>query len=186
MRITAIVLVMLGLVPGAVNLAAQQPAGAPLAFDVVSVRAAEGPTLTGRGIQIVPGRFRAVDMPLMSLILRAYDVAHWRVEGAPGWVGTERFNVDATFPSSATREEVNAMLRTLLEARFRLSVERVTREKDTDLLIVADRERGPGPGLHQVSVDCSTNELRDGSPPGLFAAMSARPQCGNSLVTAFS
>ena len=54
MRITAIVLVMLGLVPGAVNLAAQQPAGAPLAFDVVSVRAAEGPTLTGRGIQIVP------------------------------------------------------------------------------------------------------------------------------------
>ena len=82
MRIAAIVLVMLGLLPGPVNLAAQQRAGAPLAFDVVSVRAAEGATLTGRGIQIVPGRFRAVDMPLMSLILRAYDVAHWRVEGA--------------------------------------------------------------------------------------------------------
>ena len=58
MRIAAIVLVMLGLVPSAVNLA-QQPAAAPLAFDVVSVRAAEGPTLTGRGIQIVPGRFRS-------------------------------------------------------------------------------------------------------------------------------
>jgi uncharacterized protein (TIGR03435 family) len=37
---------------------------------------------------------------------------------------------------------------------------------------------------YAVSVDCATNELRDGSPPGLFSAMSTRPGCGNTVVTA--
>ena len=75
------------------------------------------------------------------------------------------------------------MLRTLLEQRFRLSVQQETREMDTDLLILANRDRRLGPGLHPVSVDCQTNQLRDGSAPGLFASVEKRPPCNSAIIS---
>jgi len=136
---------------------------------------------------MAPGRFTFTDLPIMGLITRAYGVPRWKIKNAPEWVGTERFTIQATFPPSSTPAQVTEMLRTLLEQRFRLSVQRETRDMETDALILVNRDRRLGPGLHPVNVDCETNELREGSGPGLFASMSARPRCGDSLVrVAFS
>jgi uncharacterized protein (TIGR03435 family) len=148
----------------------------PLAFDVASVKRAE-PTLP-RGIQVFPGRFTSTDMPLISLIGRAYGVPRWKIRNAPDWVRTDGFNVQAAFPRSSTPAQVNAMLRTLLEQRFRLSVQMEVTEMDTDVLILANRDRPLGPGMHPVNVDCQTNQLRDASAPGLFPP-ERRPPCGS-------
>src|SRR4051812_48040871 len=94
-------MLLLSLVVNARGLTAVAQDSAPLAFEVASVKRALEPTLP-RGIEVLPGRFTSTDMPLMSLIIRAYGAARWKIQDAPDWVGTERFNVQATFPSSST------------------------------------------------------------------------------------
>lgn len=46
---------------------------------------------------------------------------------------------------------------------------------ETDVLILANRDGSLGRGMHPVNVDCDTNELREGSAPGLFPKI--RPPC---------
>ena len=174
--------VVLGLLAAAGGLAAQAPDTTPLAFEVASVKRAPEPVLP-RGIQVFPGRFTSTDMSLLSLIARAYGVPRWKIENAPEWAGAERFNVQATFPPTSTPAQVNAMLRTLLEQRFRLTVQLEARDMDTDVLILANPARPLGPGLHPVNVDCDKKELRESSAAGLFPP-ETRPPCGVAVVTA--
>jgi uncharacterized protein (TIGR03435 family) len=173
--------VMLGLVATAGPAALAQDRS-PLAFEVASVRQSLVPTIP-RGIDVFPGRFVSTDIPLRSLIGRAYGVPSWKIENAPDWVGKESFNVQATFPPSSTPADVNAMLRTLLEQRFRLVVELETRDMDTDVLTLANRDGPLGRGMHPVNVDCDAKQLREGSAPGLFPP-EKRPPCRAFVVTA--
>lgn len=154
----------------------------PLAFDVASVRASAGPRYSP-GIQAVAGRFTATDLPLAALIRRAYGVPYWKVKNVPGWVNTERFTVTATAPASATPEQMNAMLRMLLEQRFRLVAVTESSEMDADEMTLARSDRQLGPGLHPVNIDCATNELRAGSASALFAGFGTRPPCGSSIIS---
>jgi uncharacterized protein (TIGR03435 family) len=64
-----------------------------------------------------------------------------------------------------------------------LVVAKESREMDADEMILARPDRRLGPGLHPVNIDCETNELRADSGPGLFAALTTRPRCGNSVVS---
>ena len=176
------VLVLLALVAGAARFTVLAQEKPPLAFEAVSVRASTGPPFSP-GIQAVPDRFVATDMPLAALIRRAYGVPYWKVRNAPDWINSERFTVRATMPASATPEEVNVMLQRLLEQRFRLVVAKESREMDADEMILARPDRRLGPGMHPVNIDCETNELRADSGPGLFAALATRPRCGNSVVS---
>lgn len=157
-------LLVVGLV--AVRAFAQSQAQKP-AFEVASVKPGSEVSWS-RGIKVTPGRFTSTDMPLTSLIVRAYGVPFWKIKNAPDWVKTEPFTVQAIFAPSSTLAQVNAMLRTLLEQRFRLSVQMEAREMETDVLILANRDGSLGRGLHPVNVDCETNELREGSASGLF------------------
>jgi uncharacterized protein (TIGR03435 family) len=167
---------MLVLLAAAGSLPVLAQDGASPAFDVATVKPGSEVSWS-RGVKVVPGRFTSTDMPLMSLIVRAYGVAYWKIKNAPDWVKTEPFTVQAVYPPSSTPAQVNAMLRTLLEQRFRLAVQMETRDMDTDVLILANRDGSLGRGMHPVNVDCETNELREGSAPGLFTASKRRPPC---------
>ena len=175
-------LVLLGLVTGGGRLAVLAQEKLPLSFEAASVRPSTGPPFSP-GIQAAAGRFTATDMPLAALIRRAYGVPYWRVRSAPDWANSERFTVRATASASATPEQMNVMLQTLLEQRFRLVVARESREMDADEMILARPDGRLGPGMHPVNIDCDTNELRPGSAPGLFAASRPRPRCGNFQVS---
>jgi uncharacterized protein (TIGR03435 family) len=164
-----------------VGLSAQSPVAAPR-FEVASVKPGVLPSWS-RGIQVTPGRFTFTDLPIVGLIVRAYGVPQWKIKNAPDWVKTEPFTVQAIFPPSSTPAQMNAMLRTLLEQRFRLTVQMETREMDTDVLILANRDRPLGRGMQPVNVDCGSKQLREGSAPGLFPP-ETRPACRASQVTA--
>lgn len=155
----------------------------PLAFDAASVRTSAGPR-SSPAIETVAGRFTATDMPLAALIRRAYGVPYWKVKNVAEWVNTERFTVQATGPSSATPEQMNAMLRTLLEQRFRLVAVMESREMDADEMTLARSDRQLGPGMHPVNIDCATNQFRGGSSSTLFADLRTRPRCGHFIVSA--
>src|SRR3569833_1881233 len=66
-----------------------------------------------------PGHFVVRNMPLRAIIVRAYDVPDFRLDG-PTWLRTERFNIEATVPAGATREQFLVMLRNLLAERFQV------------------------------------------------------------------
>lgn len=129
--------------------------------------------------QIRPGRVVATSVTLESLILRAFQVASWNLVGAPKWISQERFDLEGTFREPATPDQVNAMLRTLLERRFRLVAHTERREMTTDAMVLAAPGK-TGPGLNPVRVDCESRRLLDGSGPGLFPSES-RPPCGGSV-----
>src|SRR5580700_710360 len=74
------------------------------------------------------GRLTATNVSLRGLIVRAFGVQDYQVEG-PDWLGSERFDVSATFPEALPDKEeydaaLHAMLQKMLADRFKLVVHR--------------------------------------------------------------
>jgi uncharacterized protein (TIGR03435 family) len=82
-----------------------------------------------------PGHFVVRNMPLRTIIMRAYDVPVFRFDG-PAWLGTERFNIEAKVPAGATKEQFQAMLRNLLAERFRVTVHEEERSAPAFALVI--------------------------------------------------
>jgi uncharacterized protein (TIGR03435 family) len=85
---------------------------------------------------------------LRNLLERAYMLRNYQIQG-PGWIDTERYDVAAKVPEGAPRNEVPAMLRDLLVARFQLVTRRETRQEDVFVLSVAPN----GPKLVKSQLD---------------------------------
>jgi len=109
--------------------------GQQLAFEVASIRPAAQITpeliQAGKlhvGMKIDAGRVDIGYASLRDLVMQAYDVKPFQVT-APDWMATERFDILAKMPEGATREQVPAMLRTLLGDRFKLVAHRENREQ---------------------------------------------------------
>src|SRR5438093_301996 len=103
---------------GAAAAFGQQPV-----FEVASIRSAEQITpqmiAAGKlhvGMKIDAGRIDIGFASLRELITQAYEVKPFQVT-APDWMTTQRFDILAKIPEGATKEQVPAMLRALLEDR---------------------------------------------------------------------
>ena len=73
------------------------------------------------------GRFtmRGFGAPTVSVLIQAaHQVKDFQVVGAPGWVNTERYDVDARAPGANTFEQMRPMLQSLLSRRFQLEFHR--------------------------------------------------------------
>jgi len=95
-----------------------------------------------------PGRFNATGMTLKFLITLAYDVKDFQVLGGPGWVNSERYDIDAKEPDSIAQELdklpreqrqplADSMLQSLLADRFQLKLTRGTKDMPAYALVVA-------------------------------------------------
>ncbi|HLK64127.1 MAG TPA: TIGR03435 family protein [Bryobacteraceae bacterium] len=128
--------------------AAQSPDARPH-FEVASVKRNLSGCANGRGGNAAPppGRLRVSCIAVKDLIQAAYgtfangptpapfvpDVA-----GAPDWVDTDLYDVDAVPSGPATIDRMyGPMMQTLLEERFGLRIRREARERSVYLLSVA-------------------------------------------------
>jgi uncharacterized protein (TIGR03435 family) len=75
-------------------------------------------------------------MTLKELIANAYKVKAYQVTG-PDWLGSERFDISASMPDGARKDDAPAMLQSLLEERFKLTLHRDTQEHPVLALVVA-------------------------------------------------
>jgi uncharacterized protein (TIGR03435 family) len=76
------------------------------------------------------------NMPFIDLIAMAYNVKLDQISG-PGWMNDVLFDVEATLPPGASKDEISAMLQNLLQDRFKLVIHRVTKNQPVLALVVA-------------------------------------------------
>jgi uncharacterized protein (TIGR03435 family) len=105
-----------------------QPAQRP-EFEVASIKpsAALGDMRFKIGIHIDGAQVRCTYLSLADYIRIAYRVKTYQISG-PDWISTDRFDISAKLPEGATREQVPAMVKALLEDRFQIKLHRASKE----------------------------------------------------------
>jgi uncharacterized protein (TIGR03435 family) len=171
--------VLFGLASGTRQSVASQSADAPnetLSYEVASIKPEKSGSMMFRVLN-TPDGFSATST--VQMIIRvAYGIEDNQISGAPGWVGSEKYDVEAKM-DQATAEKMKKlgesqmqparqhMLQALLADRFKLTVHRETKELPIYSLSVA---KG-GPKLHEAKPgDTYPNGIKgpDGrpAPPG--------------------
>jgi uncharacterized protein (TIGR03435 family) len=144
------------------------------AFEVASIK----PNKSGTGMSLLrttPVGFSASNISLKAVIQHAYGVEENQIFGAPGWLGSELFDIEAKVSSSDTDalhnlnpDQRRLMLQPLLADRFQLKVHREARDLPVLVLVVA---KG-GPKLHEAKPgDTYPNGLKGfdgGGGPGMM------------------
>jgi uncharacterized protein (TIGR03435 family) len=124
-------------------IAAQAPAPKPaqeLAFEVATIKPSapldraklaadmQAGKMPRLGPRVTASRADYIYMPLRDLIALAYNMRNYQVTG-PDWMASERFDIEATMPEGASKDDAPAMLRTLLDDRFKLAAHKETQEQ---------------------------------------------------------
>jgi uncharacterized protein (TIGR03435 family) len=101
-------------------------------FEVASVKPSD-PASQGRGGPqggpgtADPGRITYTRVTLQALIRQAYGVDFDQIQ-APGWIAEERYDIRATVPPGATKDDLKVMYQHLLEERFKLALHHITKD----------------------------------------------------------
>lgn len=90
-------------------------------FDVASVK----PAANGTPFLMSPltgGKFTAHNVDAWSLVRAAYRVLDYQISGAPNWLQTERYDIDAKSDQPADAAQTRLMLQSLLADRFHVKI----------------------------------------------------------------
>jgi uncharacterized protein (TIGR03435 family) len=107
------------------------------------------------------GRFVATNVSVGNLIANAYRVSGVRMQGAPDWLRTDRFDIEADADGAPSPAQMMPMVRKLLADTFGLRVHVETQQQPVYALLLARSDGLLGPRLRQ-SVCTGRGEL----PPG--------------------
>lgn len=119
-------------------------------FEAESVKRTTAP---GPDIVIVTGtRVSGPFVTLRSLVQSAYGVDRDQVLGGPGWGDTDHFQVNATMAAGASRDDVRAMLRTLLTERFGFAAHTEKRDLPVNELTFTGQL---GPKMRRAGPECA-------------------------------
>ena len=143
-----------------------QPTTGP-AFEVASVK----PNRSGDGgtsFQMLPGgRFVAINATARALLQATYQFNYlpFQVVGGPDWIDREHFDIEGRAAASASITEIDAMIRTLLATRFKLTYAKETREQPVYHLTALRPGGRPGPQLRQAATPCDSRPVPLDAPP---------------------
>jgi len=93
-----------------------------------------------------PGRINYENVTVKNILTQAFNVRDYQISG-PSWMDSERFDITAKVPASATKEEFRTMLQNLLKERFGMAFHMDKKELPAYALVVA---RG-GPKLTKAA-----------------------------------
>jgi uncharacterized protein (TIGR03435 family) len=156
----------------AVNGQVGQPFDQKPAFEVASVKPSASRD-TAMRINWPRGRFSAVNVTLHQFIENAYKIEPFRIDGGPGWVGADRFNIEATIPTDVVivqargiPDAIRLMMQRLLADRFRFVAHVEQKQRTVYALVVAKPNSPLGPMLRQSQADCAAlfAAYRQGGP----------------------
>lgn len=118
-----------------------QPAEAPPAFDVASVKVNTAGTGEGKGrgremVTPSPAGVTMRNVRLKSVVQWAYHLQTIQVAG-PGWLDDDRYDIVAKTAGQESVERQRVMMQTLLAQRFNLTFHRETKEMPAYVVTVA-------------------------------------------------
>ena len=135
------------------------PAAAPPQFEVASVKrnnsGSRGMRFDDRG-----GRYSATNATLSYVIQQAYKVQPFQIIGAPAWIDSERYDIEAKAADAQRNEQIGPMLQVLIEERFKAAIHGETRDLPVYFLTVAKN------GSKLKAGPCLTKEPNTPLPPG--------------------
>ena len=151
--------------------------GAP-AFEVASVRANTSRNWAYSMTWLPDGRFRATNMTPRRLIDLAYDLRTAnQLMGAPRWITSERFDIEAIPAVAVARPQQRLMLQGLLRDRFGL----VVRAQSVDVpvyALVRTRPDAPLPRtMRELTVSCTIVKLDPAVITGRGEPPAGDPRC---------
>jgi uncharacterized protein (TIGR03435 family) len=115
---------------------AQQESTTRPEFDSASIKPNKSGARAG-GVRATPGRIAGSNATARMLLQEAFDVKSYQVAAGPGWIDSDRFDVEAKSEGGATEDQLRPMLQRLLIDRFKLVVHRETKEMQVSALLVA-------------------------------------------------
>ncbi len=115
----------------------------PPAVESASVKPTDQKLRVPLNFRITGGRLVSTNWTLASLNAQPWNVRYDQILGGPAWVTDDHFNIDATAGQDASRDQMLAMLQTLLEDRFKLKVHREMRDGKIYVLTL-------GKGAHKL------------------------------------
>jgi uncharacterized protein (TIGR03435 family) len=147
-------------------------------FEVTSVKKSGPPGQGFIPFRLQGGRFSMGGMTVGNLITLGYGIQRFQLIGGPGWMNTDRFDINAvtedvppqpTVPGTPNRMQL--LVRSLLKERFALKTHNETRELPLSYLVLAREDRKLGERLRPSTIDCRAlmaeraKAARDGAPP---------------------
>jgi uncharacterized protein (TIGR03435 family) len=115
-------------------------------FEVASIKPSRSP-VAAPAIRITPGRLTVENLTLRRLIFVAYRVHDFQISNGPGWIGSDRYDIDAKTASTTGADAMLLMLQALLEDRFHLRFHHETKEGAVYVLTLAKN----GSKMHEAS-----------------------------------
>jgi bla regulator protein blaR1 len=143
-------------------------------FEVASIKRSTDRSFTGMDLH--PGGRLTANAPLTVLVANAYRVKHFQILRRPAWMNSEIYKVEAKAGGSASATEMLLALQALLQDRFKLQIERQTRELGVYALTAGKN----GIRRQVYAVGCSTPDIS--KPPA--APQPGQPPCGRIMITA--
>ena len=142
------------------------------AFEAVSIKESDRPAPS----QSPPDRFTRRYITLAQLLIYAYQVSDFQIEGGPEWIRMRHYDVEAKADRIRPASEMQLMVRRLLAERFNLKVHLETQERPRYALVFARSDRRLGPKLKQSAVDCPAIVAARGPD---YKPPTAPPQAGD-------
>jgi len=189
---SVVVLIAFASLPGNMGAASAQillPGAATDRFDVASIKASAS-TNVPLPRMFRNGEIHIIGVTLRDLIRMAYPAANGQalVEGGPAWLRTDRFDVIAKTVGGAVATA--AMLRHLVEERFKLDAHSIHREGNVFALTLASRDRKLGPMLEPTAcpgadrpdvAESGCSSVRIGGGPTLIGEMVTMTRLASTL-----
>jgi len=153
---TPVVLGLLHAAPIRAQSQTQNTVSAAYVYEVASVK----PNKSGDDMvrmMSLPDGLSATGATLQMLIESAYEIEDNQLAGAPGWLRSERYDIEAKMDSAVAAElrklgpdqrkaARQHMLQVLLEDRFKLTIHRESADRPVYALVIARH----GPKLHEA------------------------------------
>jgi len=118
----------------------------------VSPRSAN-PNVQSLGGFVRGGKYQFRNATMLDLVASAYGVEPEKVLGGPSWLETDRFDILAKAPASATNATAKLMLRSLLADRFKLVIHNEDKPMNAYVMTAAK----PGPQIKQSTAGGPTD-----------------------------
>lgn len=145
-------------------------------YDVASIKQSKpgnGGEMILVGMKDTPDGFVATNAPLLFLVQSAYGVNRYQISGAPSWLNTEMYDVDARMDSSVVdafqklspdeqKSVRRKMLQALLADRMKLVVHNEPKEATIYSLVIAKN----GPKLQESKPAAAPANAESGAAGG--------------------